>query len=76
MCFQTRDILEAMNLDCGIVLNKLNVDGKLSANNLLMQLQSDLCGIPVCESFIVFLRNIKLIRKIFQFELNIETQQH
>lgn len=49
ICFQTRDILEAMNHDCGLVLNKLNVDGKLSGNNLLMQLQSDLCGIPVCE---------------------------
>ncbi|XP_037031870.1 glycerol kinase [Bradysia coprophila] len=47
ICFQTRDILEAMNQDCGFVLNKLNVDGKLSGNNLLMQLQSDLCGIPV-----------------------------
>lgn len=49
ICFQTRDILEAMHQDCGFVLNKLNVDGKLSGNNLLMQLQSDLCGIPVCE---------------------------
>ncbi|KAJ6627317.1 Glycerol kinase 3 [Pseudolycoriella hygida] len=47
VCFQTRDILEAMNLDCGLNLNKMNADGKLSRNSLLMQLQSDLCGIPI-----------------------------
>lgn len=39
VCFQTRDILEAMNKDCGIPLSKLHVDGKMTVNNLLMQLQ-------------------------------------
>lgn len=39
VCFQTRDILEAMNKDCGIPLTKLHVDGKMTTNNLLMQLQ-------------------------------------
>lgn len=39
VCFQTRDILEAMNKDCGIPLTKLHVDGKMTVNNLLMQLQ-------------------------------------
>lgn len=47
VCYQTRDILEAMNKDCGIPLTKLQVDGKMSHNNLLMQLQADLTGIPV-----------------------------
>ncbi|KAK6622653.1 hypothetical protein RUM43_008495 [Polyplax serrata] len=46
-CFQTRDILEAMNKDCGIPLQKLLVDGGMTVNNYLMQLQADLCGIPV-----------------------------
>jgi glycerol kinase len=47
VCFQTRDILEAMAKDCGHHLTKLQVDGKMTENKLLMQLQADLCGIPV-----------------------------
>lgn len=50
ICFQTRDVLEAMRKDGGFSqLNKLYVDGALSGNNLLMQLQADLSGVPVCE---------------------------
>ncbi|KAL1123968.1 hypothetical protein AAG570_001738 [Ranatra chinensis] len=47
ICFQTRDLLEAMRKDCGIPLSRLQVDGGMIYNNLLMQLQADLCGIPV-----------------------------
>lgn len=47
ICFQTRDILEAMKKDCGIQLIKLQVDGGMTANKHLMQIQADLCGIPV-----------------------------
>lgn len=47
ICFQTRDILEAMHKDCGFPLSKLYVDGKMTQNNLLMQLQADISGIPV-----------------------------
>lgn len=36
-----------MNLDCGIPLVKLQVDGGMTENNLLMQWQSDLIGIDV-----------------------------
>ncbi|RZF46022.1 hypothetical protein LSTR_LSTR004735 [Laodelphax striatellus] len=50
VCFQTRDILEAMHKDCGYPLTKLQVDGKMTANSLLTQLQADLCGIPVVRS--------------------------
>ncbi|XP_032524346.1 glycerol kinase isoform X2 [Danaus plexippus] len=50
VCFQTRDILEAMNKDCGMPLSKLHVDGKMTSNDLLMQLQADLIGIPVLRS--------------------------
>nr|CAD7588887.1 unnamed protein product [Timema genevievae] len=39
-----------MNKDCGIPLSKLQVDGKMTTNNLLMQMQADLCGIPVERS--------------------------
>ncbi|XP_072761014.1 glycerol kinase 3 isoform X1 [Anoplolepis gracilipes] len=47
VCFQTRDILEAMKEDTGLVLSKLLVDGAMTTNNLLMQMQADICGIPV-----------------------------
>jgi len=47
ICFQTRDILDAMNKDCGIPLTKLLVDGGMTVNSYIMQLQADLCGIPV-----------------------------
>ncbi|KAI5643475.1 glycerol kinase [Phthorimaea operculella] len=50
VCFQTRDILEAMNKDCGMPLSKLHVDGKMACNELLMQLQADLIGIPVLRA--------------------------
>ncbi|XP_076680792.1 glycerol kinase 3 isoform X3 [Andrena cerasifolii] len=47
VCFQTRDILEAMRQDTGLTLSKLLVDGAMTNNNLLMQMQADICGIPV-----------------------------
>ncbi|KAL1457411.1 hypothetical protein WDU94_007647 [Cyamophila willieti] len=47
VCFQTRDILEAMREDCGLALEKLLVDGGMTGNKSLMQLQADLSGVPV-----------------------------
>ncbi|XP_003394582.1 glycerol kinase [Bombus affinis] len=47
VCFQTRDILEAMIKDSGTKLTTLQVDGGMTVNNLLMQLQADLTGINV-----------------------------
>ncbi|XP_077986009.1 glycerol kinase-like isoform X1 [Glandiceps talaboti] len=49
VCFQTREILDAMNQDCGIPMQKVQVDGGMTANNLLMQLQSDILGIPIVK---------------------------
>ncbi|CAH3186733.1 unnamed protein product [Porites evermanni] len=46
-CFQTRELLDAMNMDCGIPLTSLQVDGGMTINNLLMQLQADILGISV-----------------------------
>lgn len=40
-------ILEAMNLDSEMPLTSLKVDGGMTVNKLLLQLQSDLLGIPV-----------------------------
>uniref|UniRef100_A0A8C7ZS82 glycerol kinase n=1 Tax=Oryzias sinensis TaxID=183150 RepID=A0A8C7ZS82_9TELE len=47
VCFQTREILDAMNQDSGVPLTQLRVDGGMTANRLLMQLQADILCIPV-----------------------------
>uniref|UniRef100_A0A8C9M340 glycerol kinase n=1 Tax=Panthera tigris altaica TaxID=74533 RepID=A0A8C9M340_PANTA len=49
VCFQTREILDAMNHDCGIPLRHLQVDGKMTNNKVLMQLQADILHIPVIK---------------------------
>lgn len=49
VCFQTRDVLEAMNKDYGQCISELKVDGGMTANVLLMQLQADLAGITVVK---------------------------
>jgi glycerol kinase len=47
MCYQTRDVLEAMTADSGVDLKTLRVDGGAVVNNLLMQFQADILGVPV-----------------------------
>ena len=47
IAFQVADILSAMQADSKIKLKELRVDGGASANNLLMQFQADLLGVPV-----------------------------
>ncbi|KAM9804818.1 glycerol kinase-like [Neosynchiropus ocellatus] len=50
VCFQTKEILEAMNLDSGVPLTKLQVDGGMTSNKLLMQLQADILGVSVVRA--------------------------
>jgi glycerol kinase len=50
IAFQSADVLEAMNRDAGIALAELRVDGGASANDLLMQFQADLLGVPVVRA--------------------------
>jgi glycerol kinase len=45
--FQTRDVLDAMERDSGVRLSRLKVDGGMVANDLLMQVQADILGVPV-----------------------------
>jgi len=52
ICFQTADVLEAMTKTTGSRLRSLKVDGGASVNNFLMQLQTDLLGIPIERSAI------------------------
>ena len=50
IALQSVDVLEAMRADSGIALTELRVDGGASANDLLMQMQADLAGIPVIRA--------------------------
>ncbi|MBE6944540.1 MAG: glycerol kinase GlpK [Ruminococcaceae bacterium] len=47
LAYQTHDVLKAMEADAGIILSSLKVDGGASANNYLMQMQSDVLDTPV-----------------------------
>lgn len=47
IAFQSADVLTAMEKDAGLKLTELRVDGGATANNLLMQIQADLLGVPV-----------------------------
>jgi glycerol kinase len=49
ICYQTRDVVEAMQQDSGVVLDVLRVDGGVTANELCMQMQSDILGVPVSK---------------------------
>jgi glycerol kinase len=52
MAFQTADLLDAMAVDAGIPLAELRVDGGATSNNLLMQFQADLLGVPVVRPLV------------------------
>jgi glycerol kinase len=45
--WQTREVLDAMEADSGVKLKELKVDGGMVYNNLLMQFQADVLGVPV-----------------------------
>ncbi|GII25807.1 glycerol kinase GlpK [Planosporangium mesophilum] len=47
ICYQSRDVAEAMEQDSGVTLDVLKVDGGVTANRLCMQLQADILGVPV-----------------------------
>ncbi|MCA3747945.1 MAG: glycerol kinase GlpK [Rubrobacter sp.] len=47
MCYQTLDVVRAMERDSGIELKELRADGGAVANTFLMQFQSDILGVPV-----------------------------
>ena len=46
ICYQTNDVLSAMEIDAGIRLSALKVDGGASANNYLVQTQADISNAP------------------------------
>jgi glycerol kinase len=53
IAYQTHDVLKAMEADSGIAIRELRVDGGATANNLLMQFQSDVLQVPVVRPKVV-----------------------
>jgi glycerol kinase len=49
ICYQTKDVVVAMREDSGVTLDVLRVDGGVTANELAMQLQADILGVPVSK---------------------------
>ena len=47
ICYQSKDVADAMTADSGVAIEVLKVDGGVTANELCMQLQSDILGVPV-----------------------------
>ncbi|WP_327144084.1 glycerol kinase GlpK [Nocardia sp. NBC_01327] len=52
ICYQTRDVVEAMQQDSGVKLETLRVDGGVTANELAMQIQADFLGVPVSRPMV------------------------
>ena len=53
IAYQSADVLDAMQKDAGITLAELRVDGGATANNLLMQFQADVLGVPVVRPMVL-----------------------
>ncbi len=53
IAFQVADVLDAMAADAGADATELRVDGGAAANNLLMQFQADLLGLPVARPRVI-----------------------
>jgi glycerol kinase len=49
ICYQSKDVADAMEKDSGVTLDVLKVDGGVTANNLCMQMQADILGVPVSK---------------------------
>lgn len=53
ICYQTRDVLDAMSADSGVALPDMRVDGGITANSLCMQMQADIMGIDVVRPQVI-----------------------
>jgi glycerol kinase len=53
VCFQSRDIIDCMNMDCQYPVQSLKVDGGLSNSDLMMQIQADFSGIRIGKIFTI-----------------------
>lgn len=53
ICYQTRDVIDAMVADSGVPLKEMRVDGGITANSLCMQMQADILGIDITRPAII-----------------------
>ncbi|MBF0385669.1 MAG: glycerol kinase GlpK [Candidatus Omnitrophica bacterium] len=53
MCYQTKDIMEAMRKDSGLKVKELKVDGGAAANDFLCQFQADILGVDIIRPKII-----------------------
>lgn len=51
--FQTREVLDAMARDLGVAITELRTDGGMVVNELLMQFQADILGVPVVRPRVI-----------------------
>ncbi|PKP52801.1 MAG: glycerol kinase [Bacteroidetes bacterium HGW-Bacteroidetes-1] len=91
IAFQTMDVLRVMELDTNLKIKELRVDGGASVNNLMMQFQSDLLGIPVIRPKLIettamgaaylaglavgFWKDIKELDQQWQVDITFEQQK-
>ena len=52
ICYQTRDVMDAMVADSGLPMPEMRVDGGITANSLCMQMQADIMGIEISKPLI------------------------
>jgi glycerol kinase len=52
ICYQTRDVMDAMVADSGVPMVEMRVDGGITANSLCMQMQADIMGIDITRPLI------------------------
>ncbi|HEX3548712.1 MAG TPA: glycerol kinase GlpK, partial [Mycobacterium sp.] len=52
ICYQSRDVVDAMEADSGVHLEVLKVDGGITANDLCMQIQADVLGVDVVKPIV------------------------
>jgi len=52
ICYQTRDVIDAMVADSGVPMSQMRVDGGITTNALCMQMQADIMGIEISKPLI------------------------
>ena len=52
ICYQTRDVMDAMIADSGVPMSKMRVDGGITSNSLCMQMQADIMGVDITRPLI------------------------
>jgi glycerol kinase len=53
ICYQTRDVMDAMVADSGVPMSEMRVDGGITANTLCMQMQADIMGIDITRPLVI-----------------------